>query len=223
MAEPPTRPLSELVAEVIDRHAELSFGQTLRVLWALKLHTVIALLLLIVSAFTLGRYTFPVANEVERPSEQQLALSSEPGLGFPAPDEGLPDLSEAEFDKRSLEEFGAEIKRRQQSQDELKGLQRTLQQRKSVYVNEIGKRFEWSGVVSGFSVPYESNDGKMIAVGIKSGDYEANCLFDEHGHIGNLLSLDEGDPVTVTGVLNEDGDLVKCEFGLTMEMSVKIR
>jgi hypothetical protein len=211
--------MAELVAEVLDRHRELTVSQSFRVLWALKLTTLLTLFgLLIGVGFSIGRWSATSTSEAA--PQPQYAFD----INVRAFDENLPKLSDAKFDKRSLEEFGAAIEQKRKQVNELTGVQQALQSTKSVYADDIGKRFEWSGTITRFSVALNSPKGKIIDVQIKSGDYSASCYFDEHGHMGRLLSLKEGDPISVTGVLADYGKLVRCEFTdkFSAEISVKI-
>jgi hypothetical protein len=202
MAEP-TRPMAELVAEVLDRHKELTASQSFRVFWALKLTTLVAILGgLSVGSFWLGRWTAPQKESPQ--SGYTIGLSVRPF------DDSLPKLSDAKFDGRTLEQLRDDIKRREEGRKSLKGLSQALQ--KSVYEEDKGKRFAWSGVVTGFSVRSQTRDGKFISVGILSGNKNADCLFSEAGNMGRLMSIKEGDKISVTGVLDEYGDLVRCEF-----------
>jgi hypothetical protein len=195
--------MAELVAEVLDRHKELSFGQSVRVFWALKVTTLVAIFALLIGlGYAIGHWT------TSRKESPQLGYTL--GIDVRPFDDSLPKLADAKFDGRSLDKFRADIKRREEEHKALKGLNQALQP--SVYAEDKGKRFEWVGVVTGFSVASQSRDGKFISVGLLSGNQNVDCIFAETGHMGRLLSLKEGDKIAVTGVLDEQGKLVRCEF-----------
>jgi hypothetical protein len=209
MPEPTQRPLHELVAELAERGSELTVAQLFRIVWALKLSTLLTIIGGIIGytilVFTIGRYTA---------SSDAAAASPEYRLGIDvtAYDDSLPKLADAVFDGRSLDEFAAEISRREAERQKLTDLQHALQQTKSLYADEVGKSFKWSGIVAGFDVVHDAPDGKVIAVTITSGEHTARCLFDEQGNIGRLTAIKQGDRITVTGVLAGGGQLVRCEL-----------
>lgn len=214
------QPMPELVAEVIDRHRELTVGQSLRVLWALKLSTLtIVALCLLTAGITIGRWTAHSVNHPAPQARDRLAINVVPF------NPGLPKLSDATLDERTLEEYGKAINDRKEKLKKLSGLEKAFQENKSFYADDVGKRFEWSGTITKFAVPYRSPGRNVIAVTIKSGDHDATCLFEEQEHLGRLLSLNEGDEITVTGVLSEDGELVRCEIldSVVGTISVEVR
>jgi hypothetical protein len=54
---------------------------------------------------------------------------------------------------------------------------------------------------------------ERLVVGIRSDKYNTSCFFDEKaGGLGTLLALEEGEVISVTGVLADGGDLARCEF-----------
>lgn len=205
--------MAEIVAEMLDRHDELTTGELCRVLWAVKFKTLMLLVGIIVGSFASGSWIgWSIGSYIATTNSAEPTLRYGFDINVHPFDQSLPQLSDAVFDARSLDDFGAEVDRRKEQRDKLTGLDRALQETKSLYADAIGKRFTWSGTVTRISVAEYGPKRKIISVSIKSGSHTADCLFEEQGHIGRLLSLDEGDRITVTGVVADYGDLVRCEF-----------
>lgn len=139
-----------------------------------------------------------------------------------SPTENLPKLDDAPFDPRSITAFGKDYQQKQQSNEGKTKINQTA-------LGESGKRFEWSGFVEDVDDMRARTVGLLINseevhtfkpdFSVISGEksegppkYRAWCYFDAEKYAHRLREFKIDDPIHLTGVMDENGSLHKCEL-----------
>ena len=141
-----------------------------------------------------------------RPLQVRAALAPVPR------DADLPSLDAAPRDKISLHDF----LKRAASSDPYPYLQTSLQ-KTEFYGPYVGHRFEWAGFVD--DIWKQGNDALALELRPIKGWRTFNgfadtvtCFFDRSESARVFAPLLKGQAVTVTGVMNSNGNLVKCKL-----------
>jgi hypothetical protein len=215
-------PMSDLVAEVIDRHDDMTVGQFVRVLWALKVKAFVALALVLSAVFWAGfRFAESRSTSVE-------STGGDPKSKSVTPNDVAISLEAAKTDSRSLEEFWSDVR----EEEKRRQGQTTLAAGGPAYDKDIGRRFTWTGRIDDVTPVQKPSKERLIAVSLAEmivetsfdeqhgarkslpATYTMQCLFDASRHYGQLATLKRGDTVTVTGVLINGPALGQCELRL---------
>ena len=183
-----------------------------------KIGLVIMLAGLVAGAFWGGHQVAGMrhANEIaalKAEHAQQLATQSEPQpqmhIGLRPPDAGLPAYDDAEPSEVGMADIYAERERQREANKSL-----TSVHHKPLLESYVGKRFKWSGYVSDVSrsmfatIPYPTVTFKSDPQSRQACHaYFVGSQYDEM-----TKALVPKQEVTISGVLNDRGDLTQCKF-----------